>query len=132
MKKLSLKSIMIACASVLGCIGTFLSWGNVKVLSYTASVMGTAGDGWLTFIAFLAIAAIAAAFILKEAMPTAAKSVITALGVGIIVFAIIKVVDINSIGFGASAGLGLYWIIIFGLVAAALPWIPFNKMLGKK
>ena len=132
MKKFSLKSIIIAAASVLGCVGTFLSWGNVKVLGYTASVKGTAGDGWITFIAFLAIAAIAAAFILKEAMPTAAKSAVTALGVGIMVFALIKVFDINGIGYGASAGLGLYWIIIFGLVAAALPWIPFNKMLGKK
>ncbi|MGF2565562.1 hypothetical protein ACQUWZ_27305, partial [Ralstonia pseudosolanacearum] len=89
------------------------------------------GDGWLTFIAFLAIAAIACAFITKEDIHLYAKIAISVLGAIILILAIVKIADAGSLGSYASAGIGLYWTAIFGVLAAAAPWVPIKKSLGK-
>lgn len=129
--KFSLKSILIAAAALIGCIGVFLPWGVVKVLFISESVAGTAGDGWLSFGALIIAAAIAMAFIKKEKFPVGGQIAITAFGVAAGVIALIKMFDINGIGLGASAGFGIYYTIIFSVIVAVLPWVPINKTLGK-
>lgn len=132
MKKLSLKSIIAGVVALAGCIGAFLPWATVKFLGVSASISGTdGGDGWLLFFAFIAIAAIACAFITKEDIHLYAKIAMSILGAIILIIAIVKIADAGSLGTYASAGFGLYWIAIFSVLSAAAPWLPLKKTFGK-
>ncbi len=130
-KKFSLKSIIIAAVALLGCIGTFLPWGVVKVFTLTQTITGTVGDGWLTFGAFIIIAGLAMGFVNKEKLPLGVQIAISILGAIAAIIVIPKIFDINSLGKGASAGGGLYYVAIIGVITAALPGVPINKTLGK-
>lgn len=150
-KSFSLKSIVIAAVALIGGICSFLPWASISAtvsgISFGDSRNGILtespvnGLGWLTLVLFLVIIAIAGVFISKKAMPMAAKAGISGAGAVAVIVAIIEIIRINNELGGsvpayiakyasAGAGIGLYLLIVFAVIAAILPWVPFNKMLG--
>ena len=150
-KAFSLKSIAIAVAALVGAICSFLPWATISAsvsgFSFSDSQNGTLiespinGLGWLTFVIFLAVIGVAAAFAFKKEMPMAAKAGISGAGAVALIIAIVEIIHVNGAlsdsipsyvakYASAGAGVGLFLRIAFAVIAAVLPWIPFNKMLG--
>lgn len=135
MKQFSLKNIIIACAALIGGIASFLPWATVSFLGVSISTNGVTetAHGWFTLIAFVAIIGVAGYLITKEEMPMWAKATISALSAVAIGFSLFNIIDVNTNSAGlASAGIGLYLVLIAGIATAALPWVPIKNMLGKK
>ena len=150
-KSLSLKNIVIAAVALIGGICSFLPWASISAsvsgISFGDSVNGINtespinGLGWLTLVVFLAIIGIAACFLTKKAMPMAAKVGISGAGLVAVIVAIVEIIRVNSsLGdsipaylakyASAGAGVGLFLMIAFAVIAAILPWVPFDKMIG--
>ena len=109
---------------------------SISFLGVTASesvngIGDGATDGWFTMIAFIAIIIVSCIFITKEDMHIGAKIGISAVSLVPLGFAIYNIIKVNNETAGmASAGIGLWLILIMGIVTAALPWIPFKNMIG--
>lgn len=121
--------IIIAAAA--GMLGTFLPWVNVPILG---SISGTQGDGWITFVLF-ALTVFLAIVGKKQQVLRGGQFFITMLfGVAAGGFGLWKIIDFHtSIGSSASdnpltravgsvvsVGIGLYLIVIAGLVVLVL------------
>jgi hypothetical protein len=74
-------------------------------------------------------------------MPMAAKAGISGAGLVAVIVAIVEIIRVNSsLGdsipaylakyASAGAGVGLFLMIAFAVIAAILPWVPFDKMIG--
>ena len=142
-KGFSLKNIIVSCAALIGGIASFLPWAVVTVsflgISQSQSINGVsegASDGWFTLLAFVAIIVVACVFITKEDMHIGAKigiSVASLLPIGLGLY---NIINVGSKSFGslatAGAGIGLWMVLIFGIITAALPWVPIKNMIGGK
>ena len=126
--KYSITDIVVAVAAVVGIIATFLPWMSVSVLGVSISAKGSDGDGWITFVLFIAVLGVTIYNMFKEAKW--AKIVITILAALAALIALIKVPDALSNGF--TLGIGIILVIIAGIVAAVMPWIPMGKKSAKK
>ena len=123
-KKLNIADIIVAVAAVVGIIATFLPWVSSTVLGITFTAKGSDGDGWITFVLYLAVLGLAIFDMLKGAKwAKITMSIVAALAA---VVALIKIPDILSHG-SLSIGVGLILTIVAGIVAAIMPWIPFEK-----
>ena len=137
-KGLSLKNIIISAVALIGGISSFLPWAvvsvsflGVKVSESMNGVAEGATDGWFTMVAFIAIIIASCVFITKEDMHIGAKIGISVASLVPIGFGLYNIIKVNTEMSGmASAGIGLWLILIMGIVTAALPWIPFKNMIG--
>lgn len=122
-KKLNIADIIVAVAAVVGIIATFLPWVSLTSFGITVTAKGSDGDGWITFVLYLAVLGLAIFDMLKGAKwAKITMSIVAALAA---VVALIKIPDILS--GGLSMGVGLILAIVAGIVAAIMPWIPFEK-----
>ncbi len=92
-------------------LGSFLAWGTV----FGISISGIeSGDGWITFVAGAAIAAVGLmAYLGKSTLPgwVAWVGIVVGLGVALINFFDIMGTD------GVSVGIGLWLMLAGGIVA---------------
>lgn len=115
----------IAAASVIGAVGIFLPWATGSAYGISVTVDGTGGDGWIV-LALFAVSVVLAAINIKKEPAMGYKIGITAASAIAAIIATVKIINT----FGAdyvTAGIGLYLILIFGVVVAILPWLPINK-----
>lgn len=124
-KKLNIADIIVAIAAVVGIIATFLPWVSSTVFGITVTAKGSDGDGWITFVMFIAVLGLAVFDMLKGAKW--AKITISIVAALAAVVALIKIPDILSSDGLLSMGVGLILAIVAGIVAAIMPWIPFEK-----
>lgn len=140
-KGLSLKNIILSVVALIGGIATFLPWAVVTVslfgISSSESVNGIgegATDGWFTLVAFIAIIVLSCIFITKEDMHIGAKIGISVVSLVPIGLGLYNIINVGSKSLGslatANASIGLWLVLIMGIVTAALPWIPFKNMIG--
>ncbi len=150
-KAFSLKALVIAVVALIGAICSFLPWATISAsvsgMSFSDSQNGINtespinGLGWLTFVVFLAIIGLAAAFAFKKETPVAVKAGISGAGAVAVIVAIVEIIRINGAlsdsipsyiakYASAGAGFGLFLMIAFAIIAAVLPWVPFDKMIG--
>lgn len=140
-----IKRIIILVAAFLGLISTFLPWAVVSVSalgqSVSESVNGTEGDGWITLVLFVAIAALAVVSGLKDfkkEMPIWAKIAISAVAVICAVIAVIDMGNVANTGIGATmsllgasasvnVGIGLILIVLMAVVSGVVAWLPLEK-----
>ena len=122
-KQISVASIVVAVASAIGIIATFLPWITTSILGTTISARGTDGDGWITLILFIAVLGMVIYSMFKEAKW--AKICITIAAALALLDGII--IMINALSNGFTASIGVYLVIIAGIVCAAMPWIPIQK-----
>ncbi|NQV05628.1 hypothetical protein HQ535_03685 [bacterium] len=119
--KTSRSTMVVAGGALLVILGSFLTWVSIDIGGQTISSSGTGegGDGTLTLI--LAIAAVAlAVFLLGKG--TARKIAVAIAAALILLIAIIDVQDIMSggdLGIDASVGIGLWLVVVGGVVALA-------------
>ena len=105
-------------------IGAFLAWATVSLGSTSLSTAGTDGDGVITLVLGLAVAAGAIALLAKIG-PQRPPSAIAVVGsVIIVIITVIDVADVESVAGGGglvdvSVGVGL-WLTLVGGIAAAL------------
>ena len=80
---------------------------------------------------------------MKKEVPAAAKIGISAAGAAVLIIAIVEIIRINGAladsipsymakYASAGAGFGLFIMIAFAVIVAALPWIPFDKRIGSE
>lgn len=142
-----IKRIIILVAAFLGLISTFLPWAVVSVSalgqSVSESVNGTEGDGWITLVLFVAIAALAVVSGLKDfkkEMPIWAKIAISAVAVICAVIAVIDMGNVANTGIGATmsllgasasvnVGIGLILIVLMAVVSGVVAWLPLEKWI---
>lgn len=142
-----IKRIIALIVAVIGAIATFLPWATVKVSGFgesvAESVSGTEGDGWITLILFVAIAAVAIVSGIKDMkkdMPIWAKAVVTILAVICGIVAIIDLGDVSNTGLGSGvsflgatissgAGVGLIMVLIMAVLDAVVVWLPLDKWI---
>ena len=123
--QVSIKTILIIVASAIGAISTFLPWASMSILG---SVNGVELDGlgWDTFILFAASITLAAINFKKELIQPYKIGISVASGISVLI-AIIQIASLD----GLSAGIGLIFVIIFGIASAILPWLPIDKRAEK-
>ena len=142
-----IKRIAILVMAVLGAISTFLPWAVVSVSalgqSVSESVSGTDGDGWITLVLFVAIAALAVVSGLKDfkkEMPIWAKIAISVVAVICTVIAVIDMSNVSNTGIGATmallgasasvnVGIGLILIVLMAVLSGVVAWLPLEKWI---
>lgn len=134
-KGFSLKNIVIAAVSLLTILGAFLPWATVKVLMLEKTLNGISNETGVADGIFFVIGAVITivltiVFIKKEDLSTGTKCAVSILNVLLTILAIAKIVDVNSVPL-TTVGAGLYILIASTAITAVLPWVPYNKMLGK-
>ncbi len=107
--------------AMLALVGSFLSWASVSAGPFSQSIGGMDGDGVITLIFAIAMAAFAV--YLKGLGRMVGVVVAAAL---LIVVAVVDIIDVNrlagDIDFGeidVSVGIGL-WLVLIGGIAAAV------------
>ena len=100
-----------------------------KTLNGISNETGVA-DGIFFVIGAVITIVLAIVFIKKEDLSTGTKCAISILNVLLTILAIAKIVDVNSVPL-TTVGAGLYILIASTAITAVLPWVPYNKMLGK-
>lgn len=152
-KTFSLKYIITAVAALVGAICAFLPWATISATVLTVTTTDSQngiltespinGLGWVTFVLFLAVIGISAFFSMKKEVPAAAKISISVAGAAALIIAIVEIIRINGAlaesipsymakYASAGAGFGLFIMIAFAVIVAALPWIPFDKRIGSE
>jgi len=142
-----IKRIIALIVAVIGAIATFLPWATVKVSGFgesvTESVSGTEGDGWITLILFVAIAAVVIVSGIKDMkkdMPIWAKAVAMVLAGICAIIAIIDFGDVADTGLGSGVnflgatissgvGFGLILVLIMAIIDAVVVWLPLDKWI---
>jgi len=116
----SKSTLVVLIGAAIALLGSFMNWVTVSGggISVSAGGMSDGGDGVITLI--VAIGTAAAAIFLKDK----ARMIAVAIGGGIIaVVGIINILDINStgsdLGLSTSIGIGLWMVLVGGIVAAA-------------
>lgn len=139
------KKILILISAAIGMISTFLPWATSNASgygqSYSESINGTNGDGWITFVLFAIVAVIAAIF-LKKILPGWAKVVISLLSAICALIAIVNITNASKLGIGSSAsafgvtasssiGIGLILVIVAAAANIIISWLPLDKKVNK-
>lgn len=142
-----IKRLAILVMAVLGAISTFLPWAVVSVSalgqSVSESVSGTEGDGWITLVLFVAIAALAVVSGLKDfkkEMPIWAKIAISVVAVICTVIAVIDMGNVANTGIGSTlallgasasvnVGIGLILIVLMAILSGVVAWLPLEKWI---
>ena len=116
----SKSTLVVLIGAAIALLGSFMTWVTVSGggISVSAGGMSEGGDGVITLI--IAIGTAAAAIFLKDK----ARMIGVAIGGGIIALVgIVNVLDINStgseLGLSTSIGIGLWMVLVGGIVAAA-------------
>lgn len=131
-KKLPIKNIIIIAVAALGAIATFLPWAVVSAFGISQSVSGTNGDGWITFALFVAIAVLVG-IKFKGELDNGFKIAVTAIAAVAAVIGFVEIGNINGNSYGmGSVGIGVYLVILAGIAAAVLPWIPMGDKISIK
>ena len=123
-KQISIASIVVAVASVVGIIATFLPWAVTSAFGISVSVKGIEGDGVICLIMFAAVLGVAIYSMFKDEAKWQKICICVAAAIAVLV-ALIDVINVLNNGF--TAGIGAYLAIIAGLVGAIMPWIPIKK-----
>lgn len=122
-KPISIKSIIAAVAGLLGMIATFLPWLSASAFGISISAKGSDGDGWISFVCFAVVLAIAIVEMFKQAKWT--KIVIT---IAAVIATLVMVVDmVNGLNSGLSIGAGIILGLIAGVAGIVVPWLPIDK-----
>lgn len=122
-KEINIASIIAAIAAVLGIVATFLPWLSVSVSGIEITASGTEGDGIISLILFIAVLVLAIFGIKKDAKwIKICISIVAALA-----FLVAALKIPNALSNGLTVGIGIYLVIIAGLVSAIMPWIPMGK-----
>ncbi|MDX1691345.1 MAG: hypothetical protein R3290_10015 [Acidimicrobiia bacterium] len=126
----SRSTIVVLVGALITVLGSFLTWASVSAAGVSVSVSGTGegGDGLLTLILALATGAVA---IFLSGRPGRARMISIVIGAALIVLiAVINIADVNSVagdlggGVDVSIGIGLWLVLLGGIVAAVGAFLP--------
>ena len=133
--------IAVVIASLVGVGATFLPWQKIIVLGMASTNAGTRGDGWIS-MGICAIAMFVAVIgNSKEVIADPKKWLLTLLGLLVAFIGVYEFVTVSQNNFtikddpsglsvSSSAGIGLYLVVVAGLLIAVLPYVLKDKKLA--